>query len=1097
MRLITGKVRSGKTAYIIQEIRDAVNSGVGKKLLLVPEQYTHEAERELCEACGDSLSLHAEVMSFTGFARWSMGMHGGAADVHMDNGGKLLCLSQALRELQPVLRIYGRMAENPELLAMILQEIETFHAAGSSALQLRQLSGELEGELREKILEIALIMETYEMQVAHAGATAEEPLSILARQIESGLVTEFDHIYVDGFIDFTGLEQNVLKAIMRRKTDLTVCLPVETEVGRREYLLPSELAMQTLKTTAEELDLPVSVVEIRERSREGELRYFADHMFDYAAPQFPERDNSIRLIKAENPRQECEAVAAEILRAVQNDGCRWRDIAVAIRGFEDYRGTLENTFARYGIPLFVSRRDALMEKPLPIWIDAAYEVVLGNWDVDDVTAWLRCGFSGLSVAQCDELCRYLYKWQIHLRDWLRPEPWKQHPDGYGKQWDDDSRIRLEAINQARFMIAGPLLNFRDRTRDAATAKEHAEALAALLRECRITTRLSDRIRDLEQAGKLEQRAEYLQLWEICTTAIRQIDAILGDMTMDIATFRALLRTVLSQYDIGMIPVALDRVSAGDFNRMRRRSIQRLFVLGCTDDRLPQPPTRAGLFTTEERDILSEHDLMVGGGDVELWREYATIYHTLSLPHEKLVLCAPETGFKGEKCARAMVYHMAERIFAITPEKTNWRQDRLLAADPALTLAAAARRPDAGEEEAAAQAWYRAHQSERLEALMEAAERKREMLSSRAVEALYGKRIHISPSRIETFSACQYEFYCNYGLKAEKEEPAEFSAPEIGTFIHSVLENTVRDVRERGGFTQVSDEQLRGIAESWIQDYIEREFGGFEEKSPRFEFLFRRVCDDVYRIIEDTAEELRSSDFAPLSFELDISQLGKEFGEENELLLTGIADRVDGWINDDRLYLRVVDYKTGKKKFSLSDVWYGKNMQMLLYLFAVCDNAERLYGLKGIPAGVLYLPAREELLQFDAKPDDLDEEKQRRKNKRRSGILLEDREMLEAWEKGESKKYTPQKTTVSNPLVTALQMRLLREHVEDKLNAMATELKRGSISVNPSYVSESDNACRLCPYRSLCRFEEGQNGDSSRVLPKIRESTVWENMQGEQ
>ena len=1097
MRFITGKVRSGKTSAIIREIRDAVETGRGRKLLLVPEQYTHEAERELCEACGDHLSRFAEVMSFTGFARWSMATHGGGADVYMDNGGRLLCLALALRELQTQLRIYGRMSENPELLAMMMQEINTFRAAGSNALQLRTLSGELDGELREKILELSLILDAYELQLQRSGASAEDPLEILRRQIEAGQVSEFDHIYVDGFVDFTGLELNVLRAIMRRGVGLTVCLPVDETQHAAEYLLPSELAMQTLRQSAEELGREITVEQVSDSTPENALRYYADHMFDYAAGSYSGENQEIRLIRTGNPRLECEAAAAEILRAVRNDGCRWRDIAVAVRGFEDYRVMLETTFERYEIPLFISRRDSLMEKPLPVWIDTAYDVILGNWAADDITAWLRCGFSGLELDSCDTLCRYLYKWQLRLSDWLRPEPWHQHPDGYGKAWDDDALRRLQVIHLVRNGVSGPLLHFWERTRAADTAVAQAQALADFLHECRITDRLSERIAALEAAGKLEQRSEYLQLWNICSSAIRQIAAILGETPMDTAAFHALLRTVLSQYDIGLIPVALDRVSAGDFDRMRRRNIRRLFVLGCTDDRLPPPRSRGGLFTPEERDTLYEHALMVGGGECELWREYAMIYHTLSLPHDSLLLFAPDTGFQGEKCARSMVYNMAARLFSITPEHPDIKRDRLLAMASALTLAASAERPGAGPEEAAAAAWFGRNQTERLSALRTAAQRKRDNLSRQAVDALYGHRIRISPSRIESFSACPYQFYCSYGLKAEKEEPASFHAPEIGTFIHDVLEHTAREVRTHGGFSVVGDDQLHDITEKWIHDYIEREFDGFAEKSPRFRYLFDRVCEDVYRIVSDTAEELRRSDFNPLSFELDISTLGKQYGDEKPLLLTGIADRVDGWEHDERLYLRIVDYKTGKKRFNLSDVWYGRNMQMLLYLFAVSDNAEQLYGMRGEPCGVLYLPAREDLLQFPVKPDPDDEEKQRMRSKRRSGILLNSAGVSDAWEKGDEKKYTPSKTPTSNPLVSMEQLGLLRRHVEQKLDEMASELRQGSIRVSPGYVTETENACRTCDFHSICRFEEGENGDSARVMPRIPDGTVWKMMEGEQ
>ena len=1093
MRLIIGKARSGKTAAIIREIREAVQQGNGKTLLIVPEQYTHEAERELCEACGDRLSLYAEVMSFTGLARWGLMRFGGGAELRLDEGGKLLCMATALKELQPLLRFYGGAADNPELMSMMVREVDTLNAAICDAGKLRSLSAAIEGKLGEKLSEFAVIMEAYEAAITGAGATAAEPLAVLADQVDSCGLADFDRIYIDGFVDFTALEMAVLKAMLKRKANLTVCLTADERDSGAEYLLPSVIAMQTLKEAAEEIGEPAEVVPIERSEKESALSYFSEHMFDYGAESVTDCDHGIRLLEAANPREECEAAAAEILRAVREDGCRWRDIAVAVRGFEDYRGILENTFRRYEIPVFVTQKAPLAEKPLPRWMEAAYDIVLGNWDVDEVTAWLRCGFSGLDEDSCDELCGYLFRWQLRANDWLRPERWKQHPDGYGQKWDEEAEKRLECINRSRFRAAKPLLCLRDGVRKAETARQHAEALATFLREAEITTRLEERVQLLEQKGKQELAAEYRQLWDLCSNAIRQIALVLGDAPISAQTFRDLLHTVLSRYDIGLIPVSLDRVSAGDFDRMRRRNIRRLIVLGCSDDRLPLAIQKNGIFTSEERDLLAEYEVMIGGGDAELWREYALIFHTLSLPHEQLILSVPKTGLKGEKSVPAIVFHMAERLFSILPEQVSAVRSRLSARAPALTLAARAGLPGTGCGEVAALDWFQRQDPERIQKLQLAAERKRGSLSPGAVKALYGDRIRISPSRLEAYSDCRFGFYCSYGLKAEENSPAEFRAQEVGTFTHKILENTTREVMESGGFQKVSDEELRALTKKWIQVYIRDELDNFAEKSPRFRHLFLRLCDDVEKIILDTAEELRRSLFLPLGFELDISDLKQTLAQDRFLKLTGISDRVDGWEQDGKLYLRVVDYKTGKKKFSLSDVWYGRNMQMLLYLFAVSENAEELFGDPGIPAGILYLPAREELLSFPEKPDEETESKMRKRMKRRSGLVLDDPELIKAWESSEEPQFIPEKTKTVNPLVDGNQLDLLRQLLQRRLSEMAQGIQEGDIQASPGYQSESENACVFCPYHSICRFEEGENGDRSCLMPKLSDSEVWEKL----
>ena len=1093
MRFIVGKARSGKTARIIAEIKETVIKGQGRALLLVPEQYSHEAERELCTACGDRLSLYAEVMSFSGFARWGRSVYGGSARRWMDNGGKLLCMTLALRELKPVLHLYGDAADNPDLQAAMVQEIDTLKAADIGSERLRTLSQELDGELRIKLSELSAILEAYEYVTERSGATAKDPLALLAEQIEEHGLAEFDRVYVDGFLDFTGLEFRVLSALMKRGVELTVCLPCGEDNRADEHLLISKITREKLAQTAEKLGQTVESLTV-ESDEEGSdtLAYFTEHMFDYAVEPVEPEPGRIGLMLAETPAAECEAAAAEVLHAVRDEGLRWRDVAVAIRGFSDYRGLLENTFRRYGIPLFVTRRDPLTEKALPYWLACAYELVLGNWEVDDMTAYLRCGFSGLSEEECDSLCSYLYRWQLNGAAWLRPDDWQQHPDGYGKPRNEETDARLKALNRSRRRVAGPLLLLRKRIADAGTAAEQAQALFAFLDAADIRGILLKRIRDLETEGDSELKAEYLQLWDILCAAVQQTALILGSAPMDGITYYRLFRAVLTSYDIGMIPVSLDRVSAGDFDRMRRRNIRRLIVLGCCDGRLPPERGSGGLFTQDERDLLAEYGLTVGGGDGELWREYALIYHTLSLPHEKLVLSCPETGFTGEALTPALVFTLAQRMFRLNPVKGNLFEQRLNAAAPALGLALTAEAPQAGREALAAEKWFREYEPERLERLKKAVNADRGNLSAEAVAALYGKRMRISPSRLESYSSCRFSYFCKYGMKAELTEPAGFHPPEIGTFTHFVLENTARRVKELGGFGAVGDEELREITRQQIDGYVRSELGNYAEKSARFRWLFERLCEDVYRIVQDTADELRNSDFEPLSFELDVSKLNTQLdcGEAGSICLTGIADRVDGFTDEEGLHLRVVDYKTGKKQFQLSDVLYGRNLQMLLYLFAVCDNAEALYSQPAEPAGIEYLPAREGMLQFKRLPDAEEETKERRNEKRRSGLILSDPSVLAAWEHGDEKQYMPQKTKTKDPFVSAKQLGILRRQAEHCLWEMADTVASGKIEANPIWRSESENACRNCPYLPICRFEEGENGEASRTIQNLPDAEVW-------
>ncbi len=1098
LRLMIGKAGTGKTAAVISEIRAAVQAGRGGAMLLVPEQYSHEAERELCRACGDMLSRYAEVFSFTGLARRVLQQQGGAAVQWLDKGGRLLCMQLALEQIGSRLRIYNAARRSSELQGMLLAAVDELKSACISAEALECAAAACSDSLGDKLYDLALIQSAFDAVVANGHADPADRLTVLAEKIASSPLGAENHIYVDGFIDFTRQEQEVLTALLKKGVQLTVCMTVDSLESESEIFALSRISCRRLLDEAKALGIPTETVTLTGASKPDALRFFSDEVFSFSRERWAGDTPPIRLAAAESMSAECEYAAARVLALVREGGCRWRDIAIAVRGFEDYRGTLESVFRHYEIPLFTTRRSELLQKPLPALLSLAYEILEGGWEVDDVLSYLRAGLTGLDREESDLLGDYVYKWQLRAAAWERESDWRQHPEGYGNEYDEAAEEKLRRVNALRRRVSEPLLHFRERALAAETAEAQAAALAGLLEELHLPEQLDRRAAALEADGQQALAGEYRQLWELIVSALEQAAAILGTSAMEMGDFGRLFLRMLSQYDIGLIPVALDRVSAGDFDRMRRRTIRHLLVLGCSDNRLPMAGETKRVFTDEERERLLQLDIDLGAGDGELWREFSLIYNTLTLPDRGLELSYPVTDTDGEPLRPSLVFTRARALFDLSVEAPNIETLRLAAKAPALTLAAQALHGGSAAFQSAA-ALFREIEPERFSRLRDAAEMSRGRLSPEAVRALYGSKPRLSASRIDKFAACRFAYFCQYGLKAKKYEPAGFQPPEIGTFMHYVLEHVARAASERGGFAALSDEELSALTEETVQAYVHEELNDFKEKSSRFLHLFRRLTRDVHRVVADMAGELRRSDFAPLDFELDFAKASdmkpvEISGGEAAVTLTGIADRVDGWVHGDKLYLRVVDYKTGKKEFSLSDVWHGMGLQMLLYLFALDADGAGRYGREIVPAGVMYIPARDPILSLGEEPDDDSILAERQKKLRRSGLVLDDPALMEAWERGEEKRYIPVKFKNGKPgadsLASLARLGELEEHIRETLGGMAEALSKGSIAADPYYRSQRENACLHCEYFDACHFIDGENGEHARYLPKYSEKEVW-------
>ncbi len=1112
LRLITGKAGVGKTAMINEEIRDAVLRREGGRLLIVPEQYSHEAERELCRVCGDTLSLYAEVLSFTGFARKISTELGGIAVPYLDDGGRTLCMAQAMKNVGARLSVFRNAVSRPELQNSLLSTIDRMKASCVSPQMLLSASESFDGDLKGKLTDLALICEAYDGVLGQGRADPSDRITDLAEKIPSSSIDEKTVVYVDGFTDFTNAELSVLTALLAKGVFLTVCLTMDDVSGRNEvFSLPRSSAGKLLaaakkhgvKTEIRHVD------RVKEERESDPLKLLADSSFFYTEKTY-DAEGKIELYCADSIQKECEAAAAKALELVRSTSCRWRDIAVAVRGYDDYAAALESTFEDYGVPLFTARRSAITSRPLPAYLSAVFSVLQNGWKSDDVIGCLETGLTGLSREDCDLLSGYLLLWNLREGDWKSGKPWRQHPDGYNGDYDEKAEAALGKINALRSRFSAPLLAFEKKIREAAAAAPFTAALAEYLRAAKIPEILSERAEELRAAGRPEDAEEYRQLWDITVSAMEQMMSILGDTPMEPEEFFSLFLITLSRYDVGSIPASLDAVTAGDFDRMRRRNIRNLIVLGAYDARLPAAAAENGLFSEDEMLRLSTTEAALGESpDVEMWREYLRIYNCLTLPSEKVILIFPAADADGGETRPSVIVRSAERLFDLQIRHLTPEECALAAPRPAFRLAVSGN----GKEGTAAAAYFAGHDPDRLSEVRQAAVRMRGVLSREHVDALYGKQIRLTASRAEKFNSCRYAYFFECGLRARTFEAAEFSAPEIGTFAHYVLQHTAQDIRGLGGFRKAADEDVLASARKHIAAYRKDVLNDLQEKNARFVYLFERTADDVLQITLDTARELRTSNFEPLAFEMEFNQAAKVpsgSGEEEGMLsIKGAVDRVDGWEHDGKEYLRVVDYKTGAKKFSLSDVWYGMSLQMLLYLEALREMTPEDRAALGIgeeteivPAGAVYVPARNRYVTVDASADEDKIAAERKKDRKRSGIVLDAPGLPEAWENGSEKIYSPLKYDKSgNPsgdgFLSPHQFELLRGHLKRKLEEMAEQLRAGSIEANPyEKGSAGDMPCRFCDFAGKCGFIKGENGEDTRLMPDLKPEDVWTRLEEE-
>ncbi len=711
--------------------------------------------------------------------------------------------------------------------------------------------------------------------------------------------------------------------------------------------------------------------------------------------------------------------------------------------------------------------------------------------------YLKSGLTDLGADDCDVLENYVLKWDIRGGRWLSQKDWTMHPQGYGMPLAEADRAVLERLNAIRRKVTAPIEKLRKNSNQ--TGYGQAIALYSFLEDIGLPERLAERTDFLRGQGELTLAQEYGQLWEILCGALEQCAGILDQAPMELSEFSKLFQLVLSQYDVGAIPVSLDRVTAGELTRIANRRVRALFLLGADDGAIPRASPSPGLLTDEDRSLLASFGLELAPRlEEKLYREMTVVYTACAQPSQHLAITWPRAGGDGEEKRPSFLIGRLKTIFPdlrTTEEGALSGSFRLAAPLPALNEAARDRRLR-GKLKALPELVPLIERRERAERW------ERGRLSAGSVEALYGRRVPMSASRMDKYRSCHFSYFMQYGLRAKPRKPAGFSAPEYGTFVHYILEH-VFQAAEKGA----PKEKLRDLTREAAARYVTEELGGLEEQTPRFRYLFRRLLQSVYPVVENVAEELEHSDFTPRSFELGFGDRGDlppvELTVDGVTFINyGFVDRVDGWVKDGKLYLRVVDYKTGKKTLDLTEIWNGIGLQMLLYLFTLERKGISLYNICIVPAGVLYLPARDVVVQGSR---GMSEEERRRavdQELRRRGLLLDDPEVLGAMEHpGEGGiRFLPLKVSArtgeitGDSLITAGQMGRLGAHIDKLLNAICSEVAAGSITADPYWRGPERNACLYCDFAAACHFEEGRGDDKRRWLPTVKNQEFWSRLE---
>ena len=1092
LRIIRSGFDGSGSLRIKQEIA-ALSREKKKSYLIVPEQQTVLAESEMSVILPSDAPLYFEATNFTRLANTVFRALGGICGEYCSSAKKALLMWRTLEELAPTLTVTSGGEISAGLVERMLSTVGELQSEGIDPVVLELAAKRAESlsdsRLHSKIEDLSRIYALYKSLLGERYSdTGDDAQMMVTRLAEKPEFFSDASVFIDGFTSFTAPQHKLLELLMQR-TELTVylCMPKHAEsffeyreVAETEKALTSSArrAGVEVKRIFESADASIGSRPLSDITTKL-WRNFAT--FDNVSLQNPDE---LRILEARTPFEECEFIASDIKRRVM-DGARFSDFAIIARSSDKYAGVLDSALTAAGIPIFTSyRRDAESFEAIKL-IYSAYSAIRSGFAREDVITYAKC-CGGISAAERDEFEMYVNRWQLTGRRFTDGIAWNMNPAGYETSRRESAGKALVRINATRDKLIEPLERFSAAVRRAKTVHEHATALVHFLTDTDTERTLARRAELLSTLGEREAAEENLALWDLICDALDELVEVNGECPADAESFLGQLKVLFASADMGRIPAACDEVTVGDADMLRLSGKKHIYLIGVNAGEFPAPPSDTSYITERDRLTLDSLGLpLKPESEVKNARELFYFTRAFSFAEETLTLLysACDTRFKSIERA-GVIDKLMSIVDGLTVVRISDLPTRELLWTPENALMRFGELADA-EREALKSALIATGYEDTVRIAQGNIYNENLHLSEKKPYR-EGTPIALTQSRLDSFRACPLEHFCRYTVRLSEDEVAEFDASGIGTFIHAILENLFVRLRELGLDAGALTEQERRELTAYAAEKYVAELGEDTEKnSPRLRIKLDRLCRAAGPVVDGLCEEMTHSKFEPRFFELAISKDGvsgpKPVGigdpERGEVFIYGIIDRVDTYRHGDDVYVRVIDYKTGKKDFSPDELAEGKNLQMLLYLRSLTESREfaselgATDGGKVIPAGVIYVKTNVGDTRVSI-PDDAEALQAIRKTQGREGMVLDDEISLSAMDL----RYTPltepggsgmPRRNAEKYLYSAEGWQKLSRTVEDAVLRIADGIRSGDASAAPT-ADHGATKCEYCRFKPICR-----------------------------
>ncbi len=1080
--MIVGRQSQLLSEAVYQQIGAALKTGKENLYLMVPEQFTLGAEEALIRANGLAGLLNVEVLSPKRLGNRVLQETGGLTKTFMDSHGKNMLLQKTLSDIQGELTIYRSSVKKPGFLLSISDLISELKQNEISPQNLEATRKTLtQGIMLQKLADVIKIYTHFQELLGNDRQDEEDFRNFICAKIPTAAFLKNSEIWLDGFHNFSAQDYRMIGNLLETAREIHIALPWDPDpTGRdQEVFQLTANTLDNIKAIGARAQVSFRLEKNSQQvQKSAELAHLEANLFAFPRLEYPEAVKQISLTQCQNTWEEVEMGARKILELIREEGLSFRDMVVLAGDLEEYGSIIKRVFAQYHIPYFMDDLRAIGDNHLVEAVVTALEAIQNNYRFDDIFGFIKTGFSPITLSECEDLENYALEFGIRGRQW----------DQEFTKISQNSALELDRLNEQRVKLITPLDRLKAAMKAGKSCQDYTRSLYEFLVAIETPEKIESLVEQLSETGNYEAMEIYHQIWNILMEVFDQIVETMGNDQVNSDEYLRIIKSGFQGYRLGIIPPYRDYVNITDLRRSRSSAFEVLIVFGLNEGKLPGTGSEPNLFSDQERQILGTHQIRLQNNrSFQMDQERFLVYDLLTKPQSRLALHWALTDIEGNSLQPSI---LLSQILAIFPklEILSTLNDGVAAfwntlSSPDATLwhllsHLRNSRDQVGsvQQEKALWAevknWYQNNPDYQqvIGNLTEALNYTgvSQVMTGTEATVLYGKNLRTSITRLETYRQCPFSHYVRYGLKPEARPVYNIAAPEIGTLLHELIDGFFREVQHQQLDLRTlpkaqRDTLLEGVMENCLPQIKTNVFNSTGQN----QYLGKKLERVGKKSLDILVQQLCAGDFEPrateLSFEQELSLPDAKLGE---VKIYGKIDRLDLYERDGHTWVKVIDYKTGSRKLSYDDIYYGLSLQLLVYL----DGAMTVIAAEDIlPGGTFYFHVDDPLPRLD-----FGENVQAAINKsfRLSGLLLDDEAVIAAMDHdadGKASDILP---------VYRSEFKLNRDefdgiidYVRKTVIRQIKKIYQGDIKIRP-YKKGHDYACQYCDFKGICQFDDG-------------------------